>query len=236
MQTKKRTVVIGGSSGMGLAIAQACYEKGEEVIIASRSLDKLKKAQKQIGSVQIHVLDATQEKELSQFFSSLGYLDHLVTTAADFVQGPFTEMTLETAKRLFDSKFWSQYLAAKQASPYLRKGGTITFFSGAAAQKPIPHFASGCAINAAIEGLARALAVELSPIRVNVISPGTIVTPVWDSVPEKERLAAFAAAAQELPVKRVGQPEDIARAVRYLIECGFATGSVVYVDGGFRLV
>ena len=94
------------------------------------------------------------------------------------------------------------------------------------------HFAAGSAINAAIEGLTRALALELAPLRVNAIAPGTVVTPVWNSVPEKERLAEFERTAERLPVKKVGQPEDIAQAVRFLIECGYATGSIVYVDGG----
>lgn len=221
---------------MGFAIAKASYEKGEEVVIASRSLQKLQKAKEQIGSIQIHVLDATQEKELSSFFSSLGYLDHLVITSADFVMGPFTQMSLETAKSFFDSKFWSQYLAAKQAAPFFRKEGSITFFCGIAAQKPFSEFAVGCSINAAIEGLTRALALELAPLRVNAIAPGTIVTPVWNQVPEKERLAQFAKTAEKLPVKRVGQPEDVVRAVRYVIECGFATGTIVCVDGGDRLL
>lgn len=236
MHHKKRTVVIGGSSGMGLAVARLSYEKGDEVIIASRSPEKLEKARKQIGDVQTYALDATQEKDLSAFFSSIGSLDHLVLTAADFVMGPFTQMPLEAAKHFFDSKFWSQYLAAKQAAPRMRPGGTITFFCGIAGQKPFSQFAAGCAINAAIEGLTRALAVELGPIRVNAIAPGTIVTPVWDSVPEQERLAQFKQTAQKLPVKRVGGPEDVARAVRYLMECEFATGSIVYVDGGERLI
>ena len=116
------------------------------------------------------------------------------------------------------------------------EGGSITFFCGVAGQKPFMHFAAGSAINAAIEGLTRALALELSPIRVNAISPGTVVTPVWDGLPEKERLAEFEETARRLPVKRVGQPEDIAKAVCYLIQCGYATGSIVYVDGGARIV
>ncbi len=150
--------------------------------------------------------------------------------------GPFLKMSTNDAKHFFDSKFWGQYLAAKIGAPHIRKGGSITFFCGVAGQKPFMNFAAGSAINAAIEGLTRALALELSPIRVNAISPGTVVTPVWDSVLEKERIAEFEETAKRLPAKRVGQPEDIAEAVRYLIQCGYATGSIVYVDGGTRIV
>lgn len=236
MERKLKTVVIGGSSGMGLAIAQKLHSLGHEIVIASRSKDKLEKAVKTIGKAEIYVLDVTKEKEVIEFFNAVGPFDHLVTSAADFVMGAFLSMSLDEAKRFFDSKFWGQYLAAKYGAPRLRKGGSITFFCGMAGQKPFMHFSAGSAINAALEGLTRALALELSPLRVNAVSPGTIVTPVWSVMPEKERAAEFEETAKKLPVKRVGQPEDIAQAVIYLIECGFATGSIVYVDGGGRLI
>lgn len=232
----QKTVIIGGSSGMGLAAAKMLYSLGHEIVIASRSKEKLDKAVKTIGQVKSQVLDITKEKEIAHFFKTVGPFDHLVTTAADFVMGSFLEMPTEKAKQFFDSKFWGQYLAAKYGAPQMRKGGSITFFCGVAGQKPFLHFSAGSAINAALEGLTRALALELSPLRVNAISPGTIVTPVWDSVPEKERISQFEEAAKKLPAKRVGTPEDIAQAVLYLIQCGYATGSVVYVDGGDRII
>lgn len=231
-----KTVVIGGSSGMGLATAKLLHSLGHKIVIASRSKEKLDKAVKIIGQAESYELDVTKEKDLIQFFDSLGPFDHLVTSAASFVMGPFLKMPTNEAKHFFDSKFWGQYLAAKTGAPHIRKGGSITFFCGVAGQKPFMNFAAGSAINAALEGLTRALALELSPIRVNAISPGTVVTPVWDDVPEKERLSEFAETAKRLPLKRVGQPEDIAEAVRYLIQCGYATGSIVYVDGGSRLI
>ena len=231
-----KIVIIGGSSGMGLSIAKMLYEQNHEVIIASRSKEKLINATQEIGSIQSYVLDATSEKELASFFKEVGYIDHLIITAAGFVMGPFLTMPTNQAKEFFESKFWSQYLAAKYGAPYLHKGGSITFFCGVAGQKPFLHLASASAINAAIEGLTRALALELAPIRVNAISPGTVSTPVWDSIPEKERLKEFERTAEELPVKKIGKPEDIAKAVRYLIDCDFATGSIVYIDGGARLI
>lgn len=234
--SKLRIVIIGGSSGMGLAAAKMLHLLGHEIVIASRSQEKLDHAVKTIGKAESHVLDARDEKELSRFFGALGPFDHLVTTAADFVMGPFLKMPLPEAKQFFDSKFWGQYLAAKWGAPHMRKRGSITFFCGAAGQKPFPNFVVGSAINAAIEGLTRALALELSPLRVNAISPGTVVTPVWDEIPEKERVREFEEAAKRLPAKRVGQPEDIAQAVRYLIECPYATGSIVYVDGGALII
>ncbi len=231
-----KTVVIGGSSGMGLATAKLLYLLGHQIVIASRSKENVDKAVKTIGQVESYILDVTKEKDVIDFFNSLGPFDHLVTSAANFAIGPFLKMPLDKAKHFFDSKFWGQYLAARASAPHIRKGGSITFFAGVAGQKPFMNFAAGSAINAAIEGLTRALALELSPIRVNAISPGTVVTPVWDGLPEKERVAEFEDTAKRLPAKRVGQPEDVAEAVRYLIQCGYATGSIVYVDGGARIV
>ncbi|HSX38528.1 MAG TPA: SDR family oxidoreductase [Chlamydiales bacterium] len=236
MGHKLKTVIIGGSSGMGLAIAKMLHALGHEIVIASRSKEKLEKAVKTIGKAEDYVVDVTKEKEVIQFFDAVGAFDHLVTSAASFVMGPFLNMPLNDAKHFFDSKFWGQYMAAKIGAPHQRRGGSITFFCGIAGQRPFMNFAAGSAINAAIEGLTRALALELSPLRVNAIAPGTVVTPVWNEVPEKERLTAFEETAQRLPAKRVGQPEDIAEAARYLIQCGYATGSIVYVDGGARIV
>ncbi len=232
----KKIVIIGGSSGMGLGAAKMLHSLGHEIVIGSRSPEKLKEAIKVIGNAESHVLDITKEKDIIKFFKTIGPFDHLITSAAAFIMGPFLKMPLSDAKLFFDSKFWGQYMAAKIGAPYIRKGGSITFFCGVAGQRPFMNFAAGSAINAAIEGLTRALALELSPLRVNAISPGTIVTPVWDELPEKERLKEFEETAKRLPAKRVGQPADVAEAVRYLIQCGYATGSIVYVDGGSRIV
>ena len=187
MGKKLRSVVLGGSSGMGFAVASKLHQEGHEVVIASRNPEKLAKAKKKLGKVEVYVLDMTREKEVERFFKGLGKFDHLIVTAADFVMGSFLKLKTTDARAFFDSKFWGQYIAAKHATPYLRQGGSITFFCGTAAQKPLAHFACGAAINAAIEGLARALAVELGPIRVNAIAPGTVETPVWNLVPPKER-------------------------------------------------
>ncbi len=236
MEHKLRTVVIGGSSGMGLATAQLLYSLGHDIVIAARSQDKLEQAVKTIGKAETFCLDITKEKDINSFFKSVGPFDHLVVSAAGFSMGSFLTMPFDEAKHFFDSKFWGQYLAAKHGAPHIRKGGSITFFCGIAAYKPFMHFSVGSAINAAIEGLTRALALELSPLRINAISPGTVVTPVWDVFPEKQRLKDFEETANRLPAKRVGKPEDIAQAAAYLIQCGFATGSVVYVDGGALIV
>ncbi len=236
MTTKQRLVVIGGSSGIGLSIAKLMAKAGYELIIASRSKAKLEKAKEEIGKAELHVLDVTNEDQVAHFFSRLAPFNHLVISAADFFMDSFLNGKTKKARDYFDSKFWGQYCAAKHAAPKILKEGSITFFSGAANQKPLVNFAAGTAINAAVEGLCRALALELSPIRVNTISPGVIVTPLWESISKEDSKALFEQIAQTLPAKRVGKPETIAEAARFLIECNYATGTVVHVDGGFPLV
>src|SRR5690349_18376234 len=144
--TKLKTVVIGGSSGVGLATAKMLHSLGHDVVIASRSQDKLEKAKKLIGKAEAHVLDVTKEKEMIRLFESIGSFDHLVTSAADFIMGPFLKLPLDEAKRFFDSKFWGQYLAAKHGAPHMREGGSITFFCGLAGQRPFMNFSAGSAI------------------------------------------------------------------------------------------
>ena len=216
---KQSVVIIGGSSGMGLASAKLLASSGYDVILGSRSQEKLDKALKEIGSGKAYVIDVLQEASIAHFFSLLESIDHVIITAADFIMGPFKDLPIEKAKHFFDSKFWGQYLVAKHCAAKVKPHGTITFFSGIAGNKAVKGLSTAGAINQAIEGLTRALAIELLPIRVNAIAPGTIVTPVWDGVPQKQRDAFFQESASKLPVQRVGQPEDIARVAKFLIEC-----------------
>ncbi len=234
MGKKQRIVVLGGSSGMGFAIAKMMFDLDYEVTICSRSLEKLEKARKEIGKVDIHAADLKVESDVIQLFSKIDPFDHLVITAADFYMGSFVKGETSDARTYFESKFWGQFYAAKHAVPKMRKGGSIIFFGGAASEKPMNNFATGGAINAAIEGLTRSLALELAPLRVNTISPGFIVTPIWETVPDKDKVIQDT--SEKLPVKRIGYPEDIAQGARFLIECGFVTGEVLHIDGGHRLI
>jgi len=233
----KKVVIIGGSSGMGLASAKAAAAEGAYVLIAGRSKDRLKRALDEIeGEADAHSLDVSREEEVRDFFTTLGTFDHLVTTAASGAVGPFMEIESSAVRSVFESKFWGQYYAARYGATGIRPGGSITMFAGVASVKPLPGLVAYAAVNGAIEGLCRTLAVELAPLRVNVISPGIVVTPAYAAMPEQEREAMFQALADKLPVKRVGRPEDVARTVLYLMQNGYSTGTVRSVDGGHRLV
>ena len=233
----KKVVIIGGSSGIGLATAKAAVTEGASVVIASRSEEKLESAHKEIGSnCEIFPLDFTREESVKTFFKQSDEIDHLVTTAMIGAGGPFLEFETTSARKVFDSKFWGQYYAARYGAPKIKSGGSITFFSGVASQKPLPGRTAIAAINGAIEGLCRTLAIELSPVRVNVVSPGLIATPLYDKMPDDERASYFSSVADKLPVKRVGVAEDVAQSVLYLMRNGFTTGLVLEVNGGAKIV
>lgn len=234
--SKERVLIIGGSSGMGLAAARLLQSQGYDITIAGRTLNKLEEAAKTIPGAEMAQLDLLDEASVKSYFQSSRPFHHLVISAADFIVGPFLELDSKEARRFFDSKFWGQYTAAKYGAAKIPAGGSITFFSGIASQKPSQGLAVASAINGAIESLTRALAFELAPIRVNAISPGIIETPVWNGMPAEKRKAFFQNAAAALPARKIGQPEDLAQAVRFLIECPFMTGEVLSCDGGGRLI
>ena len=227
-------VIIGGSSGMGLAIAEEAADAGAAVIIAGRSQGKLNDAQRAIsGDITTHIVDLSDEGSIRKLFESIGSFDHLVITGSSVKTGQLRELSLADARASMDSKFWGLYTAARYAR--IRPRGSMTFFSGILSRRPSPGLASLAAINAAVEALGRALAVELAPIRVNVVSPGLIDTPAYATMSDDARKDMFAAAAKRLPVGRVGKPEDIASLTLELMRNTFLTGIVVDVDGGALL-
>ncbi len=228
---QQRVLVIGGSSGIGFAVAQSFAEAGASVTIASRSADKLAKAAEEIGhQVAVIALDTADNAAIERFFTSTEPWDHIVISAAQTPTGPVRALALEEAYRAMDSKFWGAYRIARVAR--FAPGASLTFVSGFLAVRPSQNSVLQGAINAAIESLARGLALELAPVRVNTVSPGMIVTPLWDKMPEADRQQVFEKTAARLPARRVGQPQDIANAVLYLASTPFATGSTVLVDGG----
>ncbi|WP_080875312.1 SDR family oxidoreductase [Oceanobacillus timonensis] len=235
--TNKKIVIIGGSSGIGLETAKLAIEQGAEVVIAGRSQEKLQQAKKEIGSnITAYSLDFTIEKEVQAFFEKIGKLDSLVVTAGIATYGNFTETDSAQDRQLFEGKFWGQYHATKYAVPYLPEDGSITLFSGVVAFKAMEGASALGAVNAAISSLGQTLALELAPLRVNVVSPGVIDTPSRYGMPEEERKAFYNSIAEMLPVNRAGKPEDVAESVIYLLRNEFSTGEILHVEGGHRLV
>ncbi len=232
----QKIVITGGSSGIGLAIAKSVVARNGQVVLVGRNQDKLTQSASELGNLATtYALDVTEEKSVEKFFQSLGSFDHLVTAAAGTVRGKVTELDTTLARSMFESKYWGQYYCVKYGAPHIKITGSIVLFSGWISRKPAVGVSTLAAVDAAIEALARTLALELAPIRVNAITPGMIDTPLWGTrlTPEQQR-EHFDNIAKNLPVGRAGTANDIAHAVVFLLENGFTTGSVLDVDGGQR--
>jgi NAD(P)-dependent dehydrogenase (short-subunit alcohol dehydrogenase family) len=231
----QRFLVVGGSSGIGLATAIQAAEAGASVTIVSRSQAKLDAARAEIGrDIAASVLDTGDEAAVEHFFAQEQPWHHVVISAAQTATGPIRSLSLADARAAMESKVWGAYRVARAAK--IETGGSLTFISGLLGMRPSATSVLQGAINAALEALGRGLALEFAPVRVNTVSPGLIATPLWSRVPEEQREAMFASAAQRLPSRRVGQAHDIANAVMFLVTTPFATGSTVRVDGGAAIV
>ena len=227
----QRILVIGGSSGIGLAIAVATADAGASVTIASRNQEKLTAVATELSrSVHIAVLDTGDNRLLERFFEDQMTWDHVVVSAAQTRVGSVRTLSLTDAKAAMESKFWGAYRVARVA--HINGGGSLTLVSGFLSERPSATAVLQGAINAALEALARGLALELTPVRVNAVSPGMIETPIWDDLPREKRREMFESTAAQLPVRKIGQPDDIAKAVLFLMTTTCATGSTVRVDGG----
>jgi NAD(P)-dependent dehydrogenase (short-subunit alcohol dehydrogenase family) len=198
-------------------------------IIASRNAERLDAAAKKLGATAIPA-DVTSDESVAGLFRSCGPVDHVVVTAAQLRSGPFKTVSMEDVRGTMEGKFWGAWRVARAAE--IRAGGSLTLVSGYLSIRPRPNSAIVGAANGAIESLARSLALELAPVRVNCVSPGIIDTPIRAAMPEAARLDMLAKTAASLPVGRVGVGEDIARQILAFMTIGFATGSIVYIDGG----
>lgn len=233
----QRIVVVGGSSGMGLATARAAALEGAEVTIASRSKERIDAALCELPEgCTGAVLDVRDEAQVVAALEQFGEIDHLVFTAGDdFTPRALAELDLRDARAVLDVRFWGAVTVIKHAIAQLRPTGSISLTTGTVGQRPMPGAALAAAGAGAAEALVRGLAVELAPIRVNAVRAGAFRTPMWDRLPEPQREAVFARLAHATLVGAVGDPEQIAMAHLYLMQNGYVTGTVLGVDGGSLL-
>jgi len=234
----KRVVIVGGSSGIGLAIAEEVALQGAEVVIVSSNAARVQEAIKSIGGeARGEAVDVSDEKAVEIFFTNLGAFDHLVFTAGDSLQlHELAETDLKQARGAFELRYWSALATVKYGSRQIRKGGSIVLTTGVAGRRPHSGWVIAASVCGTIEALTRALAIELAPIRVNAVSPGVVRTNLWQNMSSSEREQFFESVGKRLPVGRVGEAHDIAQAYLFLMREGFGTGQTVVVDGGAVLV
>jgi NAD(P)-dependent dehydrogenase (short-subunit alcohol dehydrogenase family) len=235
----KRVVVVGGTSGMGLGAVRAAASAGAEVIAAGRRPEAARAASSGGGSVRHAVVDAGDESSVVALFDGIGELDHLLVTAAPAPGswgGGFLEQDVAAAQRYMNGKFMASWACARYAAPRMRAGGSITFLTGAAAVRPRPGLAIVSAAFAAVEALARALALDLGPLRVNAIRPGLVDSDMWRFLADDAREQLFEKARQSFPARRIGSIDDIGHAALFLMTNPYVTGAVLEVTGGEQLV
>jgi NAD(P)-dependent dehydrogenase (short-subunit alcohol dehydrogenase family) len=234
----KRVVIVGGSSGIGFAVAQEAAAQGANVVIVSSKAERVQEAIRSIGGdAGGQVVDVLDERAVEGFFTKLGAFDHLVFTAGDSLPLHNLAVTdLKQARRAFELRYWSALAAVKYGSPQIRKGGSVVLTTGIAGRRPQSGWVIAASVCGTIEALTRALAIELAPVRVNAVSPGVVRTNLWQNLSSAERDELYESVGKRVPVRRVGEAHDIAQAYLFLMKEGFGTGQIVVVDGGTVLV
>lgn len=229
-------VLIGASSGIGLAVAKLLVQQGAMLTIASRSKEKLERAAQDIGgNVTIRTLDTLDEASVQAFFDafSAGEIDHLINFAGDTMGGGVLTSDIAGARNAMESKFWGQFYVGRYGGAKIKPTGSLTLTAGSG---PRPHQAiATVAANAGVSLLAESLAKELAPVRVNVVAPYYVDTPMWAGVAEAARQELFSRVAGQLPVGFIAKPEEIAPTYLYVLQTRYLNAATIPVNGGALL-
>jgi NAD(P)-dependent dehydrogenase (short-subunit alcohol dehydrogenase family) len=234
----KKIVLLGGSSGLGLATAKAAAAEGAAVVIVSSNQDRINAALNDLPDNSAgYAIDLTNEGEVKNLFIKIGNFDHLMFSAGEAIQlVQLKDIDINAAKKYFDLRYFGAITAVKYGAGYINAGGSIVLTSGIASPRPDSGWFLGASICAATEGFVRTMAMELKPVRVNAVSPGVVKTNLWSAMSEEERENMYQAVGEKLPVKRVGEAADIAQAFLYCMKQPFMTGQILITDGGAVLV
>ncbi len=248
---EKKVVVIGGSAGMGLATAEMAIDAGADLAIAARGVERLKQAAEALAergrrrssevgghgrTVAYRAFKVEDRGAVAAFLAENAPFDHLVLPGSTVRPVLYDDLNEYEADAAFDSKFWGPFWAAFDARPHLRQGGSVVFFTGVAAERPVKGYVMGACINGALNAGVRSLALEFAKIgcRANVISPSLVATPLLDAVHGHDKDERLERMAKLLPVGRIGKAEECAMGALYLMCNGFVTGEVLTIDGGHR--
>jgi NAD(P)-dependent dehydrogenase (short-subunit alcohol dehydrogenase family) len=234
--SSEHIIVLGGTSGIGLATARTLLERGKKVTVAGRDRERLEAARRALGGrAEAAAVDATDAAAVQAFFAGVGKFDHLVLAFGSRRGiGPLASIDPSEVRLGFEEKVFPQVSCAQAALPYLTSG-SLTFVSAISGQSAAPGTVGIGSANAAVAALVPILAMELKPLRVNGVSPGVVDTPWWDFLNAEQKKAAFAGFAARTPVGRIGRAEDVADAIAFLIGNTFMSGHLLICDGGARL-
>jgi len=229
----KKVVVVGGSSGIGLSTAEMAKREGADVIVASRNAARLGAVAEKLNAVAI-AADVTDDNSVANLFRNTGPVDHVVVTAAQLRTGPFKTVSMDDVRATMDSKFWGAWRVARAAE--FRQGGSLTLVSGYLSIRPRQNSAIIGAANGALESLARSLALELAPVRVNLIAAGFVDTPLSASLLGDQLEERRNQLRATLPIRRVVGPTDVAALAVHVMTNTALTGATYDIDGGQQLL
>jgi NAD(P)-dependent dehydrogenase (short-subunit alcohol dehydrogenase family) len=230
-------VILGGTSGIGLSTATQAKAAGAKVIVIGSDADRAQRTASENGFDGWRVADVTQPETIANALADIPHVDHLVLLAGTFVAGKVTEASIGHLHRAFDERIWAAIHSIRALGNRLATDGSITLVSGVLADRPNAYgTAVLAAASAAMEALARGLALELAPRRVNTVSPGPTDTPLLAKTLGDGRDAYVAALQEKLPLHRLGTSAEVGGAVIFLMSNGFMNGETLHIDGGARLV
>jgi len=234
---QQRTLIIGGATGIGFAVAQLLAVRGDTLILAGRNAEKLAAAVQRLNAASVKVssisLDVADEEQLRELAKTLGHLDNIVFTAGSQAPGgTLAALDLLAAKKAFDTKFWGSMAVAKHLGNILNPGGTLTLTSGFLARRTVAGTIVKTTLNAALESAVKVLAKEMSPLRINAVSPGLTDTEAYAAMEPQARQLMLEKAAESLPAKTWGRAEDVAKGYLFAIDNPFVTGSIIDIEGG----
>jgi NAD(P)-dependent dehydrogenase (short-subunit alcohol dehydrogenase family) len=233
----KRIVILGGSAGIGRAVAQLAAREGARVVIASSNGQRIASALADVPGGEGHTVDLRSPTAVRALFDQLGAIDHLVYTAGEeLMLGKLADLDLAAARAFFELRYWGALAAVQAAASRIARDGSIVLTSGTAGVRPHAGFVIGASICGAMDAVARTLAVELAPIRVNIVTPGYVDTELWSNIPADARAQMFRDAAAKLPVGHVAGPAEIAEHYLSFMRGRYVTGQSLIVDGGGVLV
>ena len=234
--SKQRAVIIGGSSGMGLATARKLLDEGMHVTIVGRGEDRLRQAAEKLHSEHLETepLDISDQTAVVAYFSKAKQFHHLILSVGVSVNcmGNFKDVDLSLIAQGIQNKVIWQLIVLQAALPKMYDDGSVTFITAESARHAAPGASGPSAINGALEATIPTLARELGPIRVNGVSPGLIDTPRWHNLPEEQRNKLFNEFATSLPVGHIGDADDVATCIVMLTRNRYISGSIIECDGG----
>jgi NAD(P)-dependent dehydrogenase (short-subunit alcohol dehydrogenase family) len=230
-------VVVGGSAGIGLETARQVRAAGGDVVLVGRNAERLERAAQELGALSTAALDAQDAERLERYLRELpGPVDHVMVTAGRPSYTPLDEVDVNAAARDFGGRIAMMLAVARASREKVRPGGTVLFIGGTGGRRPAVGMTVIGAVTAALPAVTANLALEIAPVRVNLIAPGFVDTPLSASLLGDQLEARREQLRRTLPIGRVVGPEDVAALALHLMVNGAVTGATYDLDGGQQFV